>query len=124
MGMSEDILGRTLEGLGKSFGDLSGELVGAFNKIVAHRHSIFKARQAYEYAQAAKDLRTDSQEISKEMSEQLDEFDMLADMMRVQLIPKYELVCRFLELDPEALDNDIDQACYYIALEKNSFRLG
>lgn len=124
MGKTEDILGRVLEGFGKSFDNLSGELTDAFNEIVSFRESYFRLQLAHENVQISKECGSNAEGEMHLMDRQLDHLDTLGKMMQVQLRPKYQLTCAFLGLDPDSLNASIDRTLYQVALEGHGVRLG
>ncbi len=124
MSMTEDILGRVLEGFGKGFDDLSGELTGAFNDIVSFRETNFRLQRARENVQISKECGSNPEGEMLLMDMQLDHLDTLGKMMQVQLKPKYQLACAFLGLDPDSLNGSIDRTLYQVALEGYGVRLG
>jgi hypothetical protein len=124
MSMTEDILGRVLEGFGKGFDDLSGELTGAFNEIVSFRETNFRAQRARENVQISNECGSNPEGEMHLMDRQLDYLDTLGKMMQVQLKPKYQLACSFLGLDPDSLNASIDRTLYQVALEGYGVRLG
>lgn len=124
MNISEEVMGRTLKGLGKSFDDLSGELADAFNAIVTLRRSIFNIQQVREKAEMIEGTDECSLKDREEFQRLHGRFGDLVQLTEGVLKPKYSLVCPFLGLDPDALNHRIDQSFYQIELEKSGIRLG